>query len=50
MNNGAAIGYALIAGKEMGLTKEQLVQLERSMRSAMDFHTEEEAEEVYRKN
>lgn len=47
MNNDAAIGYALIAGYDIGLSKEQLKRLEQAMRAAMDEYTEEEAEEVY---
>lgn len=50
MNNSAAIGYALLAAKRMGFTKKQLQQLEATMRDEMDFVTEEEAEEVCRKN
>lgn len=48
MNNSAAIGYALMAGKEIGLTKDQLYRLESAMRRTIDEHDEEEAEEVYR--
>jgi hypothetical protein len=51
MTNGAAIGYALAAGKDIGLTKQQLEALERQMKWIMDNKlTEEEAEEVYRKS
>jgi len=51
MNNAQAIGYALIAAEvAFKFNKHQLEQLERSMRTAMDQHTEEEAEEVYNKN
>lgn len=49
MNNATAIGYALIAAKDIGLTKEQQRRLESAMRRAMDEVTEAEAEEVYRK-
>lgn len=51
MKNGVAIGYALIAAKQsLKLDRDKLVQLENAMREAMDVHTEEEAEEVYKKN
>lgn len=50
MTNGAAIGYALLAGMAMGLSKQQLQILEGEMRTCMDEHTEEEAEEVYINN
>jgi len=47
MTNGAAIGYAIIAAKWIGLTPEQIKKLDRAMYEAMDEHTEEEAERVY---
>lgn len=50
MTNGAAIGYAIIAARWLGLTEEQIQKLERGMETAMDRYTEEEAEETYRKN
>lgn len=50
MTNAACIGYAILAGKAMGLTHKQLQDLERSMRSVMDFTTEEDAEEAYKNN
>lgn len=50
MNNSAAIGYAILAGKRMGLSKVQLIELENTMKEEMDFVTEDEAEEVYRNN
>jgi hypothetical protein len=49
MNNGAAIGYALIAARQF-LTDKQLDELEARMIRAMDEYTEEEAEDVYHKN
>lgn len=50
MTNAAAIGYALMAAKQsLKLDGDKLVQLEDAMREAMDFYTEEEAEEVYNK-
>lgn len=48
MTNAAAIGYAIIAAKRLGLTKEQIRKLDRAMYEVMDEITEEEAEEVYR--
>lgn len=49
LSNEAAIGYAIIAAKKLGLAGDKLVQLEEEMKDAMDIYTEEEAEEVYRK-
>lgn len=48
MTNFAAIGYAIIAAKQIGLTSEQIKKLDSAMYEAMDEHTNEEAEEVYR--
>jgi hypothetical protein len=48
MTNEAAIGHATTAAKVIGLTREQIKDLQSSMRSVMDRFTEEEAEEVYR--
>lgn len=50
MNNSAAMGYAILAGKRIGLTKKQLEQLEAAMREEMDLTSEKEAEEAYRNN
>jgi glycerol kinase len=50
MTNAAAIGYAILAAKAMGLTQKQLQDLEGKMRVEMDFVTEEEAEEAYKNN
>ncbi|AHV97070.1 hypothetical protein [Paenibacillus sabinae] len=50
MTNEAAIGYALLAAKKMGLSKEDLKRLEAIMYSYLDLVTEEEAEELYRRN
>lgn len=50
MTNGAAKGYAIIAAKWIGLSPQQIENLVRAMDTAMDEHTEEEAEEVYRKS
>jgi len=50
MNNAAAIGYMIIAAKEIHLHPKVIEELEYAMRRAMDLHTEEEAEEVYRNN
>lgn len=49
MNNEAAIGYAILAAKQIGLTREQIKKLDRAMYEVMDEVTESEAEEVYRK-
>lgn len=50
MNNGAAIGYAMMAAKRLGYSKEQIRELEKMMYDLMDFKTEDEAEEFYRNN
>lgn len=50
MSNRAAIGYAILAGKRMGLHEEQLKLLENLMLKEMDLTGEEEAEEAYRNN
>jgi hypothetical protein len=50
MKNSAAIGYALIAGRQIGLTNTQLQDLENMMRAEMDFTTEEQATKVYENN
>ena len=50
MTNGAAIGYALLAARRIGIAYDRLVQLEELMREEMDHTTEEEAEEVYQNN
>lgn len=50
ITNAAAIGYALLAAKKMGLSKEELKRLEAIMYGYLDLVTPEEAEEVYRRN
>lgn len=50
MNNPAATGYALISGKKLGLDEKELQELESIMYGLMDLISEEEDEEVYRKN
>jgi hypothetical protein len=48
VTNGAAIGYMILAAHRMGLTGDLLEKFERAMLQAMDQHTEQYAEEVYR--
>lgn len=48
MTNAAAIGYAIIAAKALGLNAKLIKQLETEMYHQMDFVSEDEAEEVYR--
>lgn len=48
MNNAAAIGYAIMAAKNLDLDKETVKQLEYEMKYQMDMRAEEEAENVYR--
>lgn len=52
MNNGTAIGYALITYKKLypKATREQLQKFENIMRGVMDLTDEEDAYEVYQKN
>lgn len=45
MTNREAIGYMLLAAKEVGFNKEQTKKLYRSMYFKFDIFTEEEAEE-----
>ncbi|MDQ0059456.1 hypothetical protein [Paenibacillus harenae] len=40
ISNAAIIGYALLAAKEMGFTKQELSELEVIMRSVLDEYTE----------
>lgn len=47
MTAAEAIGYALFAAKEIGLTKKQMQQLDEEMRKQVDLKTEEEALEYY---
>lgn len=50
MNNYAAIGYMILAARRAEMDYEYIKCLENLMREEMDFTTEEEAEDVYRKN
>jgi hypothetical protein len=50
ISNASAIGYALLAAKKMGMSKEELKRFEAIMYGYLDLVTEEEAEEVYRRN
>ena len=47
MTNEAAIGYMILAAKDLDLNKEIIRQLEQNMKYFMDRKTEEEAEKVY---
>lgn len=47
MNNAAAIGYMILAAKELSLDKKLISELEEEMRSQMDISTEEEAISAY---
>lgn len=50
MDNGTAIGYALLACKKLGMSKEELERLEAGMHSLMDLVSEDEALEAYKNN
>lgn len=47
MTNAAAIGYMILAAKDLKLDVKLIKQLEANMKYFMDMRTEEEAEEVY---
>jgi len=47
MTNSAAIGYAIMAAKNLQIDKETIKQLEREMYRLMDWIDEEKAEEIY---
>lgn len=47
VTNGAAIGYMILAAKELDLPKDTIRQLEREMYCIMDYVTEEQAEKEY---
>jgi len=50
MTNAAAIGYAIMAGKKMGLSKKELEQLTAILYDLFDLVPEDEAESEYRMN
>lgn len=47
MTNGAAIGYMVIAAKEMALDSKTIHELESLMYQAMDYYEEADAERCY---
>lgn len=47
MTNSAAIGYAIMAAKNLQIDRETIKQLEREMYRLMDRVEEEKAEKVY---
>ncbi|WP_335918021.1 hypothetical protein [Shewanella chilikensis] len=47
MTNAAAIGYMILAMKNLGYSEDEIKKVEGSMRSEMDFTTETKAEKVY---
>jgi len=47
MTNGAAIGYMICAAKQAEIDETTIKLLEALMREQMDFHTEEEAVQMY---
>lgn len=49
MNNAAAVGYMIMAAKKLGMSDEEIRELESLMHHCMDIHSEEEAEDVFRK-
>lgn len=48
MTNGAAIGYMILAAKQLGLSEDVIRQLEDCMTERMDFVSEDDAEDHYR--
>ena len=49
MTSAAAIGYAILAAKKIGLSKEKISELSATMYKTMDLTEEEYAEKVYQK-
>lgn len=49
MNNGAAIGYMILAAERAELSTKTIILLEALMRGEMEYVTEEEAEQAYKK-
>lgn len=49
MNNSAATGYMILAAKKLGIQEKEIKAIEREMQRQMDFKTEGEAEDMYRK-
>lgn len=47
MNNSAAIGYMILAAKDIELDDETIQKLEQNMRYFMEWTTEEKAAETY---
>jgi Holliday junction resolvasome RuvABC DNA-binding subunit len=47
VNNATAIGYAILALKELGYTEKQIKDIEAEMKYQMDMTTEERAEQEY---
>lgn len=47
MTNNQAIGYMILAAKDMGMNEDEIKQLEAGMKYQMDRKTEEQAERVY---
>ena len=50
MTNAAAIGYAILAAKRLGLDEVTIKKLDRAMYQEMDVTHEKTAEEAYRSN
>ena len=48
MTNEAAIGYMILAAKDLGLDKKVINQLEDNMKYFMDLKTVSEAEKAYK--
>lgn len=47
MTNGAAIGYAILAMKELGYDDEQIKLVEKTMYYKMDMVDEDYAQKIY---
>jgi len=50
MTNEAAIGYMILAAKEIGIDSDTISLLEAHMLGEIDRHTEDEAEVAYHTN
>ncbi|RDW20842.1 hypothetical protein CWR48_04600 [Oceanobacillus arenosus] len=46
-SNYASLGYAILAGKELGYTDEQITDLVRAINSNFDMKTVDEAKKIY---
>lgn len=48
MTNGAAIGYAIMAARDLDLPDSTIAMIQNNMKHLMEIVTEEKAEQAYR--